>query len=202
MDGGAWWAAVHEIAKSPTDWVPYFHFSLSCIGEGNGNSLQYSCLENPRDRGAWWAAVHGVTQSWTQLKQLSSSSSLEAEGTCKTVLLFPHSPVSEISTTLQHGRYHLNVEKTTVKAAFLWWDHPPVLSSSTVPLLLNFPPVNPLMWMPGTTVRMAGPALTRLTLLALFPSAYINADCQGGQAVLCRTAVQTPAFFPGLVCRC
>ena len=52
-----------------------FHFSLSCIGEGNGNPLQYSCLENPRDRGAWWAAVYGVTQSWTRLKRLSSSSS-------------------------------------------------------------------------------------------------------------------------------
>ena len=48
--------------------------SLSCIGEGNGNPLQCSCLENPRDRGAWWAAVYGVTQSWTWLKQLSSSS--------------------------------------------------------------------------------------------------------------------------------
>ena len=46
----------------------HFHFSLSCIGEGNGNPLQYSCLENPRDRGAWWAAVYGVTQSWTGLK--------------------------------------------------------------------------------------------------------------------------------------
>ena len=42
-----------------------FHFSLSWVGEGNGNPLQYSCLENPRDRGAWWAAVYGVTQSWT-----------------------------------------------------------------------------------------------------------------------------------------
>ena len=52
-----------------------FHVSLSCIGEGNGNPLQYSCLENPRDRGAWWAAVYGVTQSRTRLKQLSSSSS-------------------------------------------------------------------------------------------------------------------------------
>ena len=52
-----------------------FHFSLSCIGEGNGNPLQCSCLENPRDRGAWWAAVHGVAQSRTRLKQLSSSSS-------------------------------------------------------------------------------------------------------------------------------
>ena len=54
----------------------HFHFSLSCIGEGNGSPLQCSCLENPRDGGAWWAAVYGVTQSWTQLKQLSSSSSI------------------------------------------------------------------------------------------------------------------------------
>ena len=53
----------------------HFHFSLSCIGEGNGNPLQYSCLGNPRDRGAWWAAVCGVTQSRTRLKQLSSNSS-------------------------------------------------------------------------------------------------------------------------------
>ena len=51
-----------------------FHFSLSCIGEGNGSPLQCSCLENPRDRRAWWAAVHGVAQSRTRLKRLSSSS--------------------------------------------------------------------------------------------------------------------------------
>ena len=53
----------------------HFHFSLSCTGEGNGNPLQYSCLENPRDGGAWWAAVSGVTQSRTRLKRFSSSSS-------------------------------------------------------------------------------------------------------------------------------
>ena len=53
----------------------HFHFSLSCIEEGNGNPLQYSCLENPRDGGAWWATISGVTQSQTQLKWLSSSSS-------------------------------------------------------------------------------------------------------------------------------
>ena len=53
----------------------HFHFSLSCIGEGNGNPLQGSCLENPRDGGAWWAAVYGVAQSQTRLKRLSSSSS-------------------------------------------------------------------------------------------------------------------------------
>ena len=53
----------------------HFYFSLSCIGEGNGNPLQCSCLENPRDRGAWWAAIYGVTQSQTWLKWLVSSSS-------------------------------------------------------------------------------------------------------------------------------
>ena len=47
----------------------HFHFSPSCIGEGNGNPLQCSCLENPRDRGAWWAALYGVAQSQTRLKQ-------------------------------------------------------------------------------------------------------------------------------------
>ena len=52
-----------------------FHLSLSCIGEGNGNPLQCSCLENPRDRGAWWASVYGVAQSRTRLPRLSSSSS-------------------------------------------------------------------------------------------------------------------------------
>ena len=56
-----------------TEWL-HFHFSLSCIREGNGNPLHYSCLENPRDRGAWWAAVYAVAQSQTWLKQLSSSS--------------------------------------------------------------------------------------------------------------------------------
>ena len=53
----------------------HFHFSLSCTGEGNGNPLQCSCLENPRDGGAWWAAIYGVAQSRTRLKWLSSSSS-------------------------------------------------------------------------------------------------------------------------------
>ena len=52
----------------------HFHFSLFCIGEGNDNPLQYSCLENPRDGGAWWAAIYGVAQSRTQLTQLSISS--------------------------------------------------------------------------------------------------------------------------------
>ena len=58
----------------------HFDFSLSCIGEGNGNPLQYSCLENPRDGEAWGTAVYGVAQSRTRLKQLSSSSSSMASG--------------------------------------------------------------------------------------------------------------------------
>ena len=53
--------------------------SLSHIGEGNGNPLQYSCLENPRDGGAWWAALYGVAQSRTRLKLLSNSSSSSKE---------------------------------------------------------------------------------------------------------------------------
>ena len=55
-----------------TEWL-HFHFSLSCIGEGNDNPLQYFCLENPRDGGAWWTAVCGVAQSRTWLKQLIHS---------------------------------------------------------------------------------------------------------------------------------
>ena len=63
----------HE--ESATTERLHVHFSLSCIGEGHGNPLQYSCLENPKDGTAWWAAIYGVAQSRTQLKQLSSSSS-------------------------------------------------------------------------------------------------------------------------------
>ena len=57
------------------DWATSLSLSLSSIGEGNGNPLQCSCLENPRGRGAWWAAIYGVAQSRTWLKQFSSSSS-------------------------------------------------------------------------------------------------------------------------------
>ena len=60
-----WLRVGHDLATS-------LSLSLSCIGEGNGNPLQCSWLENPRDRGAWWAAVYGVAQSRTRLKQLSS----------------------------------------------------------------------------------------------------------------------------------
>ena len=75
LEGGSPWG---RWGSDTTDRL-HFHFSLSCIGEGNGNPLQCSCLENPRGRGAWWAAVYGVAQSRTRLKWLSSSSN-EKEG--------------------------------------------------------------------------------------------------------------------------
>ena len=61
--------------REEADTTVQLHFHFSCIGEGNGNPCQYSCLENPRDGGAWWAAVYGVAQSRTRLTWLSSSSS-------------------------------------------------------------------------------------------------------------------------------
>ena len=65
----------------------HFPFSLSCTVQGNGNPLQCSCLENPRDGGAWWAAVYGVAQSWTRLKRLSSSSNSTWEAPVTNYLL-------------------------------------------------------------------------------------------------------------------
>ena len=77
----------------------HFHFSLSCIGEGNGNPLQCSCLENPRDGGAWWAAVYGVAQSRTRLKRLSSSSSrCKNEYKLQDTLGFPRGSAGKEST--------------------------------------------------------------------------------------------------------
>ena len=82
----------------------YFHFSLSCIGEGNGNPLQCSCLENPRDGGARWAAIYGVAQSQTQLKRLSSSNiylkSFPEEARESIFFHFSFSSVAQLCLTL------------------------------------------------------------------------------------------------------
>ena len=77
------------------DWVTYFHFSLSCIGEGNGNPLQCSCLESPREGGAWWAAIYGVAQSRTWLKRLSSKQGDNAQLWC-TLSQFGTSPLVHV----------------------------------------------------------------------------------------------------------
>ena len=75
-----WWRSLEGCSPcgrwgSDTTERLHFHFSLSCIGEGDGNPLQCSCLENTKDGGAWWTAVYGVAQSQTWVKRLSSSSS-------------------------------------------------------------------------------------------------------------------------------
>ena len=90
--------------ESDTTEQLHFHFSFSCIGEGNGNPLQCSCLENPRDGGAWWAAVYGVAQSRTRLKWLSSSSSIPS-------LLLP-----------PHVTYMLNLRKCEFPTLLLFWN--------------------------------------------------------------------------------
>ena len=103
--------------SNTTEQLP-FHFSLSCIGEGNGNPLQCSCLENPRDGGAWWAAVYGVTQSRTRLKRLSSSRSVW-RFIATPVALWPHqklhghisgslSLLGGSSTTAWQSYFHLD----------------------------------------------------------------------------------------------
>src|SRR5574340_1272158 len=81
----------HE--ESDTTERLHFHFSLSCIGGGNGNPLQCSCLENPRHGGAWWAAIYGVAQSRTRLKRLSSSSNFFIHSSVYMYNFFIHSSV-------------------------------------------------------------------------------------------------------------
>ena len=100
-----------------TEWL-HFDFSLSCIGEGNGNPLQCSCLENPRDGGAWWAAICGVAQSRTRLKWLSSSSS--SMHTCKMPSCFDTCVHCEMISTVNL----INIFITShFYILFLWWEH-------------------------------------------------------------------------------
>ena len=121
MDGGAWlgcspWG--HEESDT-TEQLP-FHFSLSCIVEGNGKPLQRSCLENPRDGGAWWAAVCGVAQSRTQLKRLSSSSSV----------LIPACASSSPTFLMMYSAYKLNKQGDNIQP----WRTPfPIWKQSVVP---------------------------------------------------------------------
>ena len=103
-----------------TEWL-HFHFSLPCIGEGNGNPLQCSRLENPRDRGAWWVALCGIAQSQTQLKWLSSSSS-------RWIHVFtgdhPNLRQERLWKTLWHAQTKLNLGVTTITIHMTDVGHP------------------------------------------------------------------------------
>ena len=109
------------------DWATLLSLSLSCIGEGNGNPLQCSCLENPRDGGAWWAAIYGVAQSQTRLKWLSSSSSSSVSLFCFTLFGTPGAFWTQMSvffTKLE--KFSANISSNMFSVTFLslscFWD--------------------------------------------------------------------------------
>ena len=105
----------------------HFHFSLSCIGVGNGNPLQCSRLENPKDGGAWWAAVYGVAQSRTRLKWLSSSSSRKDIRPIN-----PHTHTllgSEMGYSFTWGHHFITTNA--------WHSHPPFHPHLSVHLFLS-----------------------------------------------------------------
>ena len=92
----------------------HFHFPLSSTGEGNGNPLQCSCLENPRDGGAWWAAVYGIAQSRTRLKRLSSSSS------STTILIFFNHLTTKIMKKISTFFAHRPFKQAANPCAVTW----------------------------------------------------------------------------------
>ena len=101
----------------------HFHFSLSFIGEGNGNPLQCSCLENPRDGGAWWAAICGVAQSQTRLKRLSrssssSSSSMPAAMSSVYFLCLESKEIKPVNPIGNHP--WMFIRRTVAEAPILW----------------------------------------------------------------------------------
>ena len=104
------------VGCSPWGWEELVHFSLSCTGEGNGNPLQCSSLENPRDRGAWWAAIYGVAQSRTRLKLLAAAAAAAADVFLELSCFF-HDPADVgnlISVSSAFSKSTLNIWKLTV----------------------------------------------------------------------------------------
>ena len=140
MDGGAWWAIVHGVAKSQT-WLSNFtftfYFSLSCTGEGNGNPLQCSCLENPRDGGDWWAAIYGVAQSQMRLKWLSNSSS----SSCVQFFTVPETAACQTSLSFTNSQSlpkFVSIALVMPSSHLILW-HPLLLLPSIFPSIRDFP---------------------------------------------------------------
>ena len=113
--------AVETNTRLPSNYIPterlHFHFSPSCIGEGNGNPLQYSCLENPRDRGAWWAVVHRVSQSRTWLKRLSMHALEKEMATHSSILAWRIPGMEEPVGLLSVGLYRVGHDWSDLAAA-------------------------------------------------------------------------------------
>ena len=99
------------------EWL-HFHFSLAYIGEGNGNPLQGSCLENSRDGGAWWAAVYGVAQSQTQLKWLSSSSSRRRKTWHAAVHAAVQGVEYSLATEQQYAKHKIQAPHTCTQTGY------------------------------------------------------------------------------------
>ena len=184
----------------------HFHFSLSCIGEGNDNPLQCSCLDNPRDGGAWWAAVYGVAQIWTRLKRLSSNSVFSRYS-----VQFSCSVVSDSLQPywLQHAR--LPCPLPTFRAysnsfSSSWWCHP-TISSSVVSFsshLQSFPasrsfPMSQFFASSGQRVgASASASLLPMNIQGWFPlglTGCISLQSKGLSRVFFNTTFQKHQFF-------
>ena len=175
------------------DWVT--SLSLLRFGEGNGNPLQCSCLENPRDGGAWWAAVYGIAQSRTQLKRLSSSSSHSVVSDS----LWPHG--------LQHARLQCPSPSPRVRSyscPLSRWCHP-TISSSGVPFsscLQSFPasrsfPTSLLFASGGQSIGASASVLL-MNIQGWFPlvlTGLISLQSRGLSRVFSSTMVWRHQFF-------
>ena len=163
----------------------HFPFSLSCIGEGNGNPLQCSCLENPRDGGAWWAAVYGVAQSWTRLKQLSSSS------------MDWSTPAHYFSLSSQSLLKPMSIE-SVMPSSHLILCHP----------LLLLPPIFPSIWVFSneSILCMRWPKYWSFSFSIILPkntqdwsplewTGWISLQSKGLSRVFSNTTVQKHQFF-------
>ena len=169
----------------------HFHFSLSCIGEGNGNPLQCSCLEDPRDGGAWWAAVYGVAWSRTRLKWLSSSSSFEAsakhmENTGKVMfhILSQKDKMSWCELSILHLAWYTVGAQETAAAVFSLLLGGDVLSLSPVWLFVT----------PWTAARQALLSSTISQSWVKFMS--IESVMLSNHLSLCRPLLLLPSIFP------